>query len=246
DGVELGAHMSYFLSSFLSPRTNWREDEYGGGTENRARIVCNIIRQIRVEAGPDFPIGVRMCVNEQVEGGQGPAGYAEIAAEFEKAGADYIAMTNGGYEKMNLSLPMRDGALVESGEPTIMRKAVSIPLLMQSVHEPSNAASYISAGHADMVMLARQMLADPDYANKVRDGRLNDIIWCNRENVCLRRLMMDMPVKCPLNPRSGIESHPPGAARTAGQMLQDAKEAFLLTVTKSRTVTKIGMRLKGH
>ncbi|NLT27161.1 MAG: NADH:flavin oxidoreductase, partial [Microbacteriaceae bacterium] len=79
DGIELGAHMRYLYSSFLSPRTNWRTDEYGGSAENRARILVDTIRALRAEVGDDYPIGVRMSVNDHLPDGQGPKGYAEVA-----------------------------------------------------------------------------------------------------------------------------------------------------------------------
>ena len=74
DGIELGAHMRYLYSSFLSPRTNWRTDEYGGSAENRARILTDTIRAIRAEVGPDYPVGLRMSTNDHLPDGQGPEG----------------------------------------------------------------------------------------------------------------------------------------------------------------------------
>ena len=74
DGVELGAHMRYLYSSFLSPRTNWRTDEYGGSAENRARILVDTIRAIRAEVGTDYPVGLRMSTNDHLPDGQGPKG----------------------------------------------------------------------------------------------------------------------------------------------------------------------------
>ena len=74
DGLEIGAHMCYFYSSFLSPLSNQRTDEYGGSAENRARALRDAVAAVRAEVGPDFPIGIRMSVNDHMPGGQGPEG----------------------------------------------------------------------------------------------------------------------------------------------------------------------------
>lgn len=205
DGVEIGAHMSYFFASFLSPRTNRRTDDYGGPVENRIRILVNIIRRIRAVAGAEFPIGVRMSASERVAGGQGPNEYASIARLLEQAGVDYIALTTGGYEVINFHL-QGDACLVRRGEAQIFRQALSIPIMLQGIHDPAEAAAAITAGHGDIVMLARPMLADPEYPNKVRQGRLQEIVRCDKGNVCLRRLLTGLPIRCPLNPRLGSET----------------------------------------
>src|SRR3954470_8330105 len=77
DGVEIGAHMCYFYSSFLSPLANSRTDAYGGTAENRARALADAVAAVRVEVGPDFPVGIRMSVNDHMPGGQDPHGFAE-------------------------------------------------------------------------------------------------------------------------------------------------------------------------
>ena len=205
DGIELGAHMSYFLASFLSPRVNRRTDRYGGSLENRTRVLVNIIRNIRAEAGRSFPIGVRMSVNEHLPDGLGPQGYAEIAQLLEREGVDYIAMTDGAYETMNQGVRREDAGIIEHGEAAIFRKAVSIPLMLQGVHDPERASKAITGGHTDMVMLARQMVADPEYPEKVRTGRTADITWCDRDNQCLHRLILSMPIRCTVNSRVGRE-----------------------------------------
>jgi 2,4-dienoyl-CoA reductase-like NADH-dependent reductase (Old Yellow Enzyme family) len=243
DGVELGAHMSYFLASFLSPRTNWRTDEYGGSVDNRARMVVNIIGKIRADAGATFPIGVRMSVDEHVAGGLGPDDSAALARIFERAGADYIAMTNGVYETMSLSMPLTDGAIITQGATQIFRKSVSIPLLIQGIHDPRNAVAALAGGHADMVMLARPMLADPEYANKVRDGRIDSIVQCIRCNACLRRLMFGMPIRCPVNSRMGRESRVPGQLPRLNRIIAAPIERVILGVTNSRTVMRAILKL---
>src|SRR5699024_9807565 len=100
DGIEIGAHMRYLYSSFFSPRTSWRSDEYGGSAENRARFLADTIRAIRAEVGPDYPVGVRMSVNDHLPDGQGPEGFAEVMTYVVKEGVGYIALTDANYESM--------------------------------------------------------------------------------------------------------------------------------------------------
>lgn len=234
NGVEVGAHMSYFLSSFLSPRTNWRTDEYGGTVENRARILVNIVRAIREETATGYPVGLRLSVNEHVEGGQGPEGYAEITALVAKEGLNYVALTDGNYESMNINTPSADNGMVAHGEPQAFRATLDVPLFLGNINNPDTAAEMISAGYGDAVMLARQLLADPEYPNKVKEGRVSEVVWCDRNNVCLRRLLMNMPVRCHRNPRMGQESRRGGALPPPARVLQAPVEQAVLALTGSQ------------
>jgi 2,4-dienoyl-CoA reductase-like NADH-dependent reductase (Old Yellow Enzyme family) len=210
DGVEIPAMMCYFLASFLSPRSNWRTDQYGGSVENRARVLVNIVRHIRERVGASFPIGLRITANEHVDGGQGPEGFAAIAALVEREGIDYVALTDAHYESMRLSMSSADAQTVDHNEAQVFRQVLSCPLLLGSIHDPQRAANVIAAGHGDAVMLGRPLLADPEYANKIRDGRSREIVQCDRNLQCIRRLALGMPVRCAVNPRMGRESRRPG------------------------------------
>ncbi|WP_263588039.1 NADH:flavin oxidoreductase [Sphingopyxis sp. GC21] len=234
DGVEVAAHMSYFASSFLSPRTNWRTDQYGGSVENRARMLTNIVRNIRERLGPDFVIGLRITANDYMPDGQGAAGFSAIAKEVEKAGLDYVALSTGCYETMDRSAPSVDGGLVDTGDARLFRNALSVPLLLQGLHDPARAAEAIADGHGDMVMLARPMLADPDYARKACSGRTDDIVHCTRDNLCMRRLVFNMPVRCSVNPAMGRESRKSGSLPPARRFIEAPVEKAILALTGSR------------
>lgn len=240
DGVEIGAHMSYFLASFLSPRTNLRTDRFGGSLENRARAVVEVIRGIRAATGPDFPIGVRMAAAEHVEGGQTAEVFAQLAALFEQAGADFIAVTDGGYESMDLSFA-GDGPVVRHGEAALFRNAVKIPLMLQGIHKPEVAARAIDQGVGDMVMLVRPMLADPDYPAKVLAGEAARIAPCRNGNTCLKRIMLRMPVSCPVNPDLGREG-PATVGQRVKRTLMRPVEAAVLKLTASPAVMKFAAR----
>ncbi len=207
DGVEIGAHMCYFYSSFLSPLANQRTDEYGGSSENRARALRDVVAAVRNEVGPDFPVGIRMSVNDHMPGGQGPEGFAEVAGHIVKGGVDFISLSEGNYESMGENLSSKSGVMLAHGEPQIFRKIVGseVKLFLSSTPDPQQAAEAIEAGHVDASMLARQMLADPDYAAKVISGREKEIVWCDRANSCVRRLILNIPVACHKNPQMGCE-----------------------------------------
>jgi 2,4-dienoyl-CoA reductase (NADPH2) len=244
DGVEIAAHMSYFHSSFLSPRTNWRTDEYGGNPENRARVLVNIVRGIRARVGPDYPVGLRMSVNEHVDDGQGPKGFAEIAAIVAREGLTYLALTDGNYEAMHVNAPAADGMMLEHGEPQVFREALGeLPLFLGNINDPAATAAAIEAGHGDAVMLARQLLADPQYPNKVRDGHAGDVTWCVRDNACMRRLLLNMPVRCHENPRMGRESRAAGSLPPLDRILRRPVEEIVLKVTSSDRLMDVAARL---
>lgn len=213
DGLEIGAHMCYFYSSFLSPLSNQRTDEYGGSAENRARALRDTVAAVRAEVGPDYPVGIRMSVNDHMPGGQGPEGWAEVASHIVPAGVDFIALSEGNYESLGENLPTRSGNMLAHGEPQAFRKALGdgVRLFLSSTPDPQQAADAISAGHVDATMLARQLLADPDFAAKVVEGRESEVVWCDQANSCMRSLMLNVPVHCHKNRETGRED--PGAVQ---------------------------------
>ena len=236
DGVEVAAHMSYFAASFLSPRTNWRADEYGGSVRNRARFLSNIVSGIRQAAGPDFIIGLLITANDYLSDGQSPEGYAAIAKEVEPAGLDFVALSTGNYETMATNVPERDGALIEGGEARLFKQSLSVPVMVQGLHDPQGAAAAVENGLGDFVMLARPLLADPDYANKLRDGEPGRITVCDRNNYCMRRIVFGMPVRCPYNPQLGRESRAAGQKRPLKRVVQRPIEDIVLALTGSPAI----------
>jgi 2,4-dienoyl-CoA reductase-like NADH-dependent reductase (Old Yellow Enzyme family) len=218
DGVEIGAHMCYFYSSFLSPLSNQRRDEYGGSAANRARALRDVVAAVRAEVGPDYPVGIRMSVNDHMPGGQGPEGFAEVATHIVGAGVDFISLSEGNYESMGENVTSTSGNMLIHGEPQAFRRALGsgVRLFLSSTPDPKQAAQAIEAGHVDASMLARQFLADADYAVKVLEKRERDIVWCDHANSCLRRLILNVPVACHKNPGMGRE-HPDAARSNLAQ-----------------------------
>jgi 2,4-dienoyl-CoA reductase (NADPH2) len=244
DGIEIGAHMRYLYSSFLSPRTNWRTDEYGGSPENRARFLTDTIRAIRAEVGMDYPVGVRMSVNEHLPDGQGPEGFAEVMAFVAKEGLGYIALTDANYESMDDNLPSSSGQMLAHSEPQIFRKHLpDVPFLLSNTYDPQQAAQAITDGYADGIMLARQMLADPEFPNKVLKGRQEEVVWCDHDNSCLRRLILNVPVRCHLNPAMGREAALAGVEEPLSVKLKRPVEAMLIAAAGSPSLMGIADKL---
>lgn len=234
DGVEIGAHMSYYLATFISKRTNLRTDTYGGSLENRARLVVELIQLIRNNTSDNFIVGVRMPANEHVDDGQGPDEYAELAELFENAGADYIALTDGAYETPDVGID-GDAALYRHGEIQIFKKKLTIPVMLQSVHDPVLASKIIQEKQSDMIMLVRPLISDSQFPNKLKAGRLNDIVKCDMNNECFRRIMMSLPMGCPHNPDFGNEFQTSKLKRN----IRKIKEKVILSIIKSSQFIKI-------
>lgn len=140
-----------------------------------------------------------------------------------------------------MAMPATDGHLVDSGDARIFKQALSIPVMMQGLHDPARGAMAIAEGNGDIVMLARQMLADPDYARKVGARRPEAIQRCDRDNQCLRRLMLGLPIRCSVNPQMGGEASPGGMMAHISAIVQHAKERLMLRVTSSRIIMKMAL-----
>jgi len=202
DGVEMHFPHGYGGYSFLSPRTNFRNDLYGGSFSNRTRVLRNCLKKIRALVGPDFPVAFRISAAEHMPGGLTVEDTAEICKSAEEWGADFIHLSDGCYEAFKYFLPDTDGTILD--EAKIIKGAVTIPIITPSVHDPDMAEKAIIEGKTDMVSLGRQLIADPDWANKVASGK--GFVKCIRCNIgCIRRILRQLPIRCELNPAAGYE-----------------------------------------
>lgn len=210
DGVELAGAHGYLLSQFLSPYYNNRTDAYGGSTENRCRIFAEIIRAVKALCGKDFPVGVRCAGDEctpQVEGTFSLEEGVAIARELEKAGADYLSVSNG--NNFNANANCEPYSFVPGWKKHIAKAvhdAVSIPVMAtNTVKSPEFAESLLEEGVSDFVCLGRTLIADPDWVEKARAGDSLGIRKCLGCMFCREQLYAQLPVKCALNPRVGCE-----------------------------------------
>ena len=204
DGIEIHAPHGYLIHSFLSPRSNKRNDEYGGTFENRIRILLECIRACKMTVGPDYVVGVRISASEDLPEGFDSHYTKRVAKRCEEEGADYIHLSDGSYEKMNDFLPNKEGQVIPKS--AIIKEGLNIPLICPSVHNPDNVLDVVTTGKADMVSQGRQQIADPEWANKVKAGKIKEITKCTRCNIgCITRFVLGLPCRCILNPNVGQE-----------------------------------------
>jgi 2,4-dienoyl-CoA reductase-like NADH-dependent reductase (Old Yellow Enzyme family) len=203
DGIEIHCPHGYLGQQFLSPRTNKRTDQYGGSLENRMRFIVELVEKTKDKVLPDFPLGIRLSADEHMPDGVTLEEMKVVAKRMEDLGIVYIHMSSGSYEAFKWLFPGEDGLMIE--ESKAFKETVKIPIITTSVHKPSLVEQVIKDGMADMVSLARAHFADPEWPNKARSGRADDIIRCRRDFYCVCRFLMGLPVRCNHNPDLGRE-----------------------------------------
>jgi len=213
DAVELHSPHGYLIHQFLSSRSNQRTDKYGGSLENRMRFLRNLFINSRKRVGPDYPLGIRLSGDEQMENGLHPEEVAIIAKEMENEGIDWLHVSSGSYEAREHFFPQHPDTMVEHAAD--FKSIVKVPVLVPSVHEPHVAEQIIKEGKADIVTLGRQLIADPEWPRKIEEGRSHDINMCVKCNVCLGRFNRGLQIRCPINPNSGRERYMPQYHRPA-------------------------------
>ena len=208
DGVEVMGSEGYLITEFLSPRTNHRADEWGGSLERRMRFACDIVRGIRTGAGPKFIIVYRISALDLVEGGLAGDEIVAVARAVEAAGATLLSTGIGWHEAR---IPTIGQAVPRGGFAWAARRikqAVNIPVVASNrINAPEIAEDIIARGDADMVSLARALLADAEFANKAKAGdrgAINICIACNQ--ACLDHYFAGQPASCVVNPRAGRET----------------------------------------
>ncbi|MEW6715468.1 MAG: FAD-dependent oxidoreductase [Nitrospirota bacterium] len=208
DGIEVQASYGDLISQLLSPLSNKRTDLYGGSIENRMRFLINLIRLIKQEAGEDVPVVVKLVCDEFVDGGLTLQESAVIAQHIEKAGGDAI-LANGGNKatkRMTISshyLP--PGPLVHLAGT--IKKSVTIPVIaVGKIHTPELADAIIEKQDADLVAMARALIADPNLPKKAEAGMTDDIRYCLSDlEDCSDKGVKGLGRSCTINPFSGQE-----------------------------------------
>lgn len=204
DGVELhGAH-GYLINQFISPQTNKRTDEYGGSFENRMRFLEEIVVGIKRQCGWEYPVTVRLSVDEFDEGGTDINLSKRVSRYLEKIGVDAIHASAGNYNSMDkiIGTPLYEqGWKVYLAEA--IKEVVNIPVIaVDSIREPEFVESVLAEGKADFVAIGRGLIADPDWVMKLREGRYSEIRKCIS---CLHCTYTNGPVECSVNVRAGKE-----------------------------------------
>ena len=209
DGITLHGGHGYLICQFLSPFSNKRTDEYGGDLRNRMRFLLGIIDEIRRVNGDEFPFGVRISADEFVEGGLTLDDTSQVAKILEETGkVDLISVSCANYSTRYLSVPNSDWPLALN-EPlgAKIRESTNLPVaLVGRINDPTLAERILADGHADLVVMVRAHIADPELPKKAREGRLEDIRPCvGCIQGCVGRLSKKLPITCVHNPAVGKE-----------------------------------------
>ncbi len=207
DGVELhGAH-GFLINQFLSPHTNMRRDEYGGSFENRMRFARNIVKGIKGICGRDYPVIMRLSIDEFVDGGITLEEGVRIARYMEGSGLDGIDASCGTYESFPTFIEpvtYSQGWKVYLAEA--VKEAVKIPVIAVGViREPCFAEEILSSKKADFVAIGRGLITDPDWCKKVLSGREGEIRKCISCLYCIDNAMQGAHIACAINARVGRE-----------------------------------------
>jgi 2,4-dienoyl-CoA reductase (NADPH2) len=208
DGVEVMGSEGYLINEFIASRTNRRQDQWGGSYENRIRFPLEIVRRVREAVGPNFIIIYRLSMLDLVEGGSTWDEVVQLAKEIEKAGASIINTGIGWHEAriptIATPVPRRAYAFVTQK----LKGQVRIPLITTNrINTPEVAEAILAEGQADMVSMARPLLADSDFVRKAQEGRASDIntcIACNQ--ACLDHIFQQKLASCLVNPRAARET----------------------------------------
>jgi len=198
---------AYIGDQFLSSVWNRRTDEYGGSLENRMRFLVECIENARKNVGKDFPLIVGLALDHGFPGGRELDETIEIAKKLKELNIDTLHLRRGSYDNMNLLIPteyMEDGVSVEYAN--IVKEQAGIQVISDgNIGDPVLAEKLISENKLDFIGLARPLLADPEWVNKVRTDKKEDIIPCVRCMQCINRVFFGQFAACSVNPVLGKE-----------------------------------------
>lgn len=208
DAIEINGHAGYILDEFMTALWNKRTDQYGGSLDNRLRFPLEVIRAVKKRAGADFPISYKFGLTHGLEGGREIDEGLEIARRLEAAGVDALCIEAGCHVQPELSPPpttMPPGLWVDLAEMT--KSVVNIPVIaVGKLGYPELAENVLKEGKADFIALGRALLADPEWANKAKEGRWEDICPCVGDHEgCMGGLEREKRIGCTVNPLTGRE-----------------------------------------
>ncbi len=243
DVVEVMAGGGYLLNRFLSPLTNQRTDAYGGALQHRSRIVLEIIAAIRENVGADFPIMVRLNLDEHMRGGSSPHDALDTARALEAAGVAGFTSYTGWHESpvptVQASVPKGGFAYLAEGLKRVVRAPV---VAANRINDPAIAEQIVASGQADLVGLGRALLADPELPNKAKGGRAGEIVPCIACSNCLTAMLTTYrePKKpastlCVVNPALTVAPRA-GAAGPGGTAAEGSGHAAAASPTPKKVM----------
>lgn len=207
DGIEIMGSEGYLLNQFLARATNRRTDEWGGSARRRMALPVEIVRRIRHEVGADFLLQYRISLADLVQDGQTWEETEELANLLANAGVDIFNTGIGWHEARVPTIVTSVPRAAFADLSGRLRKAVDVPVCASNrINDPGVAEKILADGQADLVSMARQLLADPDFTLKAAAGRADEIntcIACNQ--ACLDHTFANKKVSCLVNPVAGRE-----------------------------------------
>ena len=208
DGVEIMGSEGYLINQFACLRTNQRDDDWGGGIENRMRLAIETIKAVRAKVGENFIIIFRLSMLDLVEGGNTWDEVVLMAKAVEKAGATLINTGIGWHEARIPTIVTSVPRAAFTWITERMKKEVSLPLITTNrINTPEVAEEILASGQADMVSMARPFLADANFVNKAaanKSDEINTCIGCNQ--ACLDHVFQQKRASCLVNPRACYET----------------------------------------
>lgn len=208
DGIEIMGSEGYLINQFIVERTNKRTDEYGGEYKNRMRLPIELVKKTREAVGKDFIIIYRLSMLDLVEKGSSWQEVVELGKEIEKAGATIINTGIGWHEARIPTIAASVPRAAFTWVTHKMKSELSIPLITSNrINMPETAEKVLAECHADMISMARPFLADPEWVNKAKEGKIDEIntcIGCNQ--ACLDHVFEQKVASCLVNPRACHET----------------------------------------
>ena len=211
DGIEIHAAYGRLLAQFLSPLSNYRDDEYGGSLSARMRLIRQVLRRVRAEVGEQFPLGFRISADEFAPGGMTLDDTVEVCRALVTDDQIDFFDVSGGRPPYSYAraLPTFDQPQAHLAPLAGAIRAAVTPvpvLVIGRIVDPLVGEQVLAEGQADMVGMLRGHVADPELANKAKEGRLDEIkycVSCNQE--CFARISQGRPIACIQNPITGRE-----------------------------------------
>jgi 2,4-dienoyl-CoA reductase-like NADH-dependent reductase (Old Yellow Enzyme family) len=219
DGLELHAGHGYLLHAFLSPSSNLRDDRWGGSAAARAELFTTVVRAVRAEVGPTFPLWARVGTFEaHREPGQRIDDALVAMGLGIDAGLDAIHVTAYGEPMVATGItdghtPHEPGALLASAAR--VRAELGVPVIAMGRLTPEAAEHALAEGAADVIAMGRPLIADPELPNKLAAGERHRIRPCTYQYQCIGAIFLNAPVQCSMNPEAGHESEPAAPPTTA-------------------------------
>ncbi|EAQ41934.1 NADH:flavin oxidoreductase/NADH oxidase family protein [Polaribacter sp. MED152] len=208
DGIEIMGSEGYLINQFIAKRTNKRTDDWGGDYENRMKLPVEIVKQTREAVGKDFIIIYRLSMLDLVEGGSSWEEIVKLGKAIEAAGATIINTGIGWHESRIPTIATSVPRAAFTWVTKKMKQEIKIPLITSNrINMPETAEKVLAEGHADMISMARPFLADPEWVNKAKaekSDEINTCIGCNQ--ACLDHVFQRKVASCLVNPRACHET----------------------------------------